>query len=566
MSLLFDGTVKVSLILFVALGGTLLLRRRSSAVRHWVLAVAIACAAGIPVLGLVVPSWSLNVGAVLGPTSGREQPPSVTSTATLEPLRAAGATAAERPRAGSDRLTGFPVTGLLLGVWLGGAGVWLLILLVGLMRLMWLAADARRVERGHWVDLTREIAASFRLRRAIVLLQTDHPRLLVTWGLTRPRVMLPAIAAEWSQERARVVLQHELAHIRRGDWALQLIAEVVRAVFWFNPLAWIACSRLRQESEHACDDAVLEGGVDGTTYAGHLLELARILTSGRPATLPASAMARPSSLEGRVTAMLNTGLNRTPLTRLSRVSIAIALLGLTMSIAGLAAQSAFFTFTGTVLDSTNRVLPRSTVVLTNTDSQAKYEVQSNSTGRFEFVGLPSGDYILETKLAGFAPFKDTITVAGRNIDRNVELQVGSVQETITVSGGPVQPRTPEQLAKMQENRQRAQEMLQRAAARCRAGALGPLGGNIVPPTKRVDVRPVYTENLKSAKVEGVVTMDALIGTDGSVKDVQVLTSPHPDLESAAVEAVRQWQFTPTLLNCSPIEVRMHVTTRFAIQP
>ena len=69
-----------------------------------------------------------------------------------------------------------------------------------------------------------------------------------------------------------------------------------------------------------------------------------------------------------------------------------------------------------------------------------------------------------------------------------------------------------------------------------------------------------------ALIDGVVTMDALIGTDGMVKDVRALDSPHPDLESAAVEAVRQWQFSPTLLNCVPIDVRMHVTTRFAIQP
>ena len=48
----------------------------------------------------------------------------------------------------------------------------------------------------------------------------------------------------WSDERARVVLSHELAHIRRGDWIVQLSAELLRAIYWFNPLLWVACRRL----------------------------------------------------------------------------------------------------------------------------------------------------------------------------------------------------------------------------------------------------------------------------------------------------------------------------------
>jgi TonB family protein len=61
-------------------------------------------------------------------------------------------------------------------------------------------------------------------------------------------------------------------------------------------------------------------------------------------------------------------------------------------------------------------------------------------------------------------------------------------------------------------------------------------------------------------------MEAVIGTDGTTKDVQVMNSPDPDLGNATVEAVRQWQFSTTLLNCTPIEVRMQVMVNFTIQP
>jgi protein TonB len=84
--------------------------------------------------------------------------------------------------------------------------------------------------------------------------------------------------------------------------------------------------------------------------------------------------------------------------------------------------------------------------------------------------------------------------------------------------------------------------------------------------KLVDVKPEYPENLKDAKVGGVVVLEAVIGTDGRIQDVQVINSPDPDLGNAAVEAIRQWQFSTTLLNCTPIEVRMQVMVNFTIQP
>ena len=89
-----------------------------------------------------------------------------------------------------------------------------------------------------------------------------------------------------------------------------------------------------------------------------------------------------------------------------------------------------------------------------------------------------------------------------------------------------------------------------------------MGGNILPPGKLVDKRPVYPEHLSDAKVDGVVTMEAMIGTDGTVREVKDVKGPHPDLEAAAADAVRQWVFSQTLLNCEPIEVRMKVTTNF----
>ncbi len=100
----------------------------------------------------------------------------------------------------------------------------------------------------------------------------------------RPRILLPSHAHEWSEARIHAVLGHEIAHIQRHDWLVQIAAEAIRAIYWFNPVFWLACRRLRRESEQACDDAVLRLGVPPRDYAMHL--------AGRCPELPLVVAAR----------------------------------------------------------------------------------------------------------------------------------------------------------------------------------------------------------------------------------------------------------------------------------
>lgn len=568
MSLLLDSALRVSVILLVALGACVLLRTRSAALRHWVLAVAIGCALATPLLAdvltpwLQVPSWALGVapGARQAWPSGVGAPLQ-TPTAADTAVRMEFSTVDDRDE-GAARTSAWRVA---MGAWLAGSVVSLFILVAGLGRLGWLASRARGVSRGRWVALAEEVGRSYSLATPVRLLQSDHPSLLVTWGWRRPKVMLPAPAREWPDDRLRVVLTHELAHIQRGDWVVQLAAEVLRSVYWFNPLLWIVCRRLRVESEHACDDAVLARGLDGPEYAAHLLALAQGLNLGRRPWLPAPAMARPSSLEGRITAMLNSTTNRRLVSWPARVASVAAFIALTVPVAGLGAQASFYSLTGTVQDQTNRVVPGATLVLTNSARQAKYEVRTDSTGRFEFVGLPPAQYTLEASQPGFAKLKEDVVMAG-DTRRDLRLEIGSIQESITVAdrSDPEPAPDPARAQKIEESRKRFAEFEQQLKAKCAAGA-GPIGGNILAPRKLRDVRPVYPDQLKTAKIGGTVTLEALIGTDGTVRDVREVKGPHPDLEAAAADAVRQWLFSTTLLNCEPTEVKMKVTINFTIR-
>ena len=279
------------------------------------------------------------------------------------------------------------------------------------------------------------------------------------------------------------MLSHELAHIRRGDWIVQLSAELLRAFYWFNPLLWVACRRLRLESEHACDDEVMSRGVDGTDYATHLIELARALNQRRYIWFPAPAMARPSSLERRVRAMLTNSLDRGPISGGTRAAIFVLLFAVTAAVA--AAQSGFVDVHRTRSPTNRRAACRGRPsILTNEARQAKYEVKTDAIGRFEFVGLPAGDYALEAKGIGFQSLRRRVTVSGQNLQRSYTLKLGTLQETINVciDRTAAGDRPPAIAVSRKRSRCRRTECVASAA-----------GGQIMPPKKMRDSRPLSSE-------------------------------------------------------------------------
>jgi TonB family protein len=90
-----------------------------------------------------------------------------------------------------------------------------------------------------------------------------------------------------------------------------------------------------------------------------------------------------------------------------------------------------------------------------------------------------------------------------------------------------------------------------------------IGGNIAPPTKIKDVPPVYPAAARNAGVQGLVILEAVLDETGHVRDVKVVRSV-PLLDQAAVDAVKQWEYTPTLQNGAAIPVTMRVFVKFTL--
>ena len=530
MMLVADLAIRSCVILAAGLLATALLRRRSAALRHGVLAMAVLASAAVVPLGLLLPAWRLPVPAVR-PVSAPHLP------AVAGPLVVQGSSVADEARRAGP---GAPF--VLATVWAAGGLLCLGVLAGGLRTIVRTTRRAPAVQDDRWDQIAVQVSASYGLKRSPRILQTRRSDVLATWGVFRPVVVVPAHARLWSDERVHVVLCHELAHIRRHDWSVQMAAELLRACFWLNPLLWIACTRLRRESEHACDDAVLERGVPAGAYAAHLLEIARMCRRHGTAGAAAMPMSRPSSLERRITAMLNPHLDRRQPTRRTILATAAVLCALALPAAALrGAQNGPLPLTGSIYDPSGGVLPG--VSLTLEEGQAAISATTDAEGRFEFPSVRPGRYLLHASLPGFRPLHQEVELAhSRDWDRAITLQVGELRETVTVSERRVAP------SAEPEGPRRVR-----------------VGGNIRAPLKLQDVRPVYPPAMRDAGREGVVPVEAVIGVEGLVHSSRVLSSQvHPDFATAALDAVRQWRFAPTLLNGEPVEVRITVSVEFSL--
>lgn len=143
----------------------------------------------------------------------------------------------------------------------------------------------------------------------------------ITWGVLTPVILLPNGALSWPRERLQAVLLHELAHIRRRDSLVQFLSQCACALYWPNPLVWMAAKRLRREAEMAADDSAIRWGVKPSAYAGELLQLAQEFRPQEPSNL-AFCMAAPSALKARVESLLSPTQSRSGVTKMDVVKIA----------------------------------------------------------------------------------------------------------------------------------------------------------------------------------------------------------------------------------------------------
>ena len=231
-ALFFDAFLKSFIVLALAGGVCALWRRSSAATRHLIWFLAVASLPCLPLLTSMLPSWQRPLWSVsTGSNSGNQislvlefAPGTFVPRAPASP-KATEAPAASHNSTGDSRTiaTSFSTDWMVFGLaaWFAGAALVLLSTVIGHFRLRRFSRNAQPLLDADWARLLEEACEILLLRRPVLLLQSANNMMPLTWGWWRPVVLLPAEAGQWPVARRRVVLLHELAHVKRWDYLTQ---------------------------------------------------------------------------------------------------------------------------------------------------------------------------------------------------------------------------------------------------------------------------------------------------------------------------------------------------------
>jgi TonB family protein len=473
-----------------------------------------------------------------------------------------------------------------------------------------------------WMPQMQRLASRLGIRRRLRLLESAWIEVPSVIGWIRPVILVPASAlAGLPPAQFEAILAHELAHVRRHDYLVNILQSVIEVLLFYHPAVWWTSRRVRLEREHCCDDVAAEVCGDRVAYAAALTSLEE-----RRGATPAFAIgAHDGDLLARVRRLVGVReISHRPLAgwvvlgivgfvgvtlgaRASEVTQPQPATGATAPAAALDAPTAVQSTTphatptsgvhtavrstspaqqlqesagtigGAVIDAQGGRLPGVTVTITSADNSRTASSTTNVSGRYAFSGVPAGEYDVTMMLPGFRTATHRVRVGVGASTLNVRLDVGGVSETLTVAAPAppgVAPSAPQPPTDLRDAR--ALELLAEDLARKKSASDATLiadvvdtfpvrvGGDIKAPRKIHDVKPAYPPDALAAGVQGVVILEAVIATDGTVRDARVLRSI-PALDDAALGAVRQWAFTPTLLNGVPVEVIMTVTVNFTVR-
>ena len=287
---------KATLMLAIGLTVVKIAGRARASLRHLLLSATFATVFALPLIAVTAPEVEIAVPIARVSESVATETtaaPAVLPTPTARnilPTRAAESASWSAPS----------LITIVRLVWMFGAILLLIQLGIDLRKLYRIRRDAMPwMEKREFIQ---SLAAECGIRRPVEILL--HERILapLTYGYTRPAILLPYESCDWSEADLRRALVHELEHVRRGDWVIQLAARGTCAFYWFHPLVWVAFRWLSLQAERACDDAVVRSA-ERTEYAEQLVSLARRLSKAQ--AQPALGMANRSDLSTRVSAVLD---------------------------------------------------------------------------------------------------------------------------------------------------------------------------------------------------------------------------------------------------------------------
>jgi len=333
--LLIDITLKGTLICAVAGVATTLLRRSSAFTRNMIWVFALTGVILLPAFSLMSPLWNLPIIPELGSLRVESVVPDYSK---LEQDAQAGpapvlhtgmdGTAGE---SGLPAAVSIPWYGWGIVLWLAGAFLCLCWCLISYAVIRIIVQRAQPADYECSV-LLEDLMVEQDLHRRVRLMQSDGTKAAFTVGIFNPTIIIPSDTEQWTDQLRRLVLSHELAHVKRWDALIESFALLATVVYWFNPIVWYAVKQLRIERERDCDNAVLSAGARPSDYAELLMNLASDLGDSAKPVWQLSTISQSSNLKDRLMSILNQKINRKRGSRRSAILTGALVLALVLPI------------------------------------------------------------------------------------------------------------------------------------------------------------------------------------------------------------------------------------------
>jgi TonB family protein len=598
--------LKSSAVLCAAGVVALFLRRRSAAVRHLIWSAAFVALFALPFFS-ALPAFTIPVPARLIPSEiafhvDSAKPPETSAARSQSPTQST-----------QNRTTTLWIPNwriILLVVWCAGTLVSLGQMLAALAAMQRIRRDAHPLAISNFASL----AACLDINSPLELFESPRGNMLVNFGLRRQAIFLPSDVLEGDKERSRLVILHELAHVKRHDATTHVLARAVLSIYWWNPLAWLAWREFLKERERATDDLVLSAGARPSEYANHLLEIATGMQSQALLASAAVAMARRSQLEGRLIAILENGRNRRSVRPVSIGAGAILAILIAAPLAALQAENGAPsrppTDPVTAQLSGDQASTKGIGLLKIADleyEQGKFNVArplytkailllGNSPqavtalihlGAMALIDKNPGEAIDDFSRAqalnsadggrpdmwmaiaqeqdGFPAEADSYYQSAlKKSDPNSALAATIMElyaQFLTRQGraGEAQP-----LRKQSAEIRKALGAQALSATQNTTSNVYKIGGDVTVPVLLSKVEPEYSQDARAAKYQGTVLMYVEIGTDGAAHNIRISRGLGLGLDEKAIQAVTQWKFKPSTKDGQPVTVRANIEVNFRL--
>ncbi len=459
------------------------------------------------VLMMAVPVFTFAGLQAVAPAGSPTEAVARTVMSTIASDAAAGASAA--PVAAASASTRLLTAAVML--WFSGVLVLSARLLGGWAIARRLATTTKRPVAADVEALAVSVAERLGLRRLVRVAECSSVAVPIVIGWLKPVVLVPSAAvAGLSPAHLEALLAHELAHVRRHDYLVNLLQSAIETLLFYHPAVWWVSGRVRQEREHCCDDAAV-AVCDKVIYVNALAGLAAMRSH-----TPLALAATDGALLRRVRRLLISRADERPAAAWLSASI-LVMIAMPLAPAGFALSGG---------RAPNAAAP-SAVVAAAPMTPATVPAAPQREESTAPDATPDAEPAANALLADVTPHL-------RRVPR--------IRETTLL---------PDTAA--------AQSAPQRRVYT--------IGGQIKEPHLLTRVSPLYPQEAKAAGVQGPVYVEAIIGRDGRVRDARPVGGhPSAALREAATAGVRQWVYTPTLLNGEPIEVQLSVQVNFRLTP